>query len=175
MRLAFVLLSQVPSLGQTPPQLVAFFYALPFLVGLIAFRTPIYAFLRKRGWWDAFRKALPAELISANLILLGIFPVTVLTINWLDGFPVPDASYPVNPLFWLVFVPAMLIGLAITYPVHRWMVKTGLVPWRALAMAGRMGDAAAAEPNISRGKILLAVLLTTIILFGVVFWLMSLM
>jgi hypothetical protein len=58
--LAFGLLVLVLTLGQEPPQLVVFFSGLPFLVGLMAFRTPIYAFLRKKGLWDAFRSALPA-------------------------------------------------------------------------------------------------------------------
>jgi hypothetical protein len=64
MLLAFGLLSLAPILGQTPPQLVVFFYGLPFLVGLLVFRTPINAFLRKRGLWDGFRCALPTALIG---------------------------------------------------------------------------------------------------------------
>ena len=79
--LAFVLLFLAPTLGQTPLLLVAFFYGLPFLVGLLAFRTPINALLRKKGFWDGFRSALPAEMISANLILLGMVPATVIPIT----------------------------------------------------------------------------------------------
>jgi hypothetical protein len=174
--LAFGLLVLVPTLGQTPAQLVAFFYGLPFLVGLLAFRTPICAFLREKGLWDGFRSALPAEMISANLILLGMFPSTVISIDWLNSFPIPDVSNPANPLFWLIFVLAALIGLVIAYPAHFWMVKRQVVPWRALVTMSVTGEATAIEkPSTSRVKILLLVLATYIVLFGVVFWLMSLL
>jgi hypothetical protein len=173
--LAFGLLVLQPTLGQTPVQLVAFFYGLPFLVGLLAFRTPIYVFLRKRGLWDAFRSALPAEMISANLILLGMFPATVIPINWLNSFPIPDVSNPANPLFWLIFVLAALIGLGIAYPAHLWMVKRQLVPWRALVMTSGTDEAMAVEePSTSRAKTLLLILVTYIVLFGAVVWLLTL-
>jgi hypothetical protein len=173
---AFSLLVLVPTLGQTPLQLVAAFYGLPFLVGLLACRTPINAYLRKKGLWDAFRSALTAEMISANLILLGMFPATVISFTWLDSFPIPDVSNPANPLFWLIFVPAALIGLVITYPAHFWMVKRQVVPWQALVTTSGTGEVMAVEePRTSRIKILLFVLVTYIVLFGVVFWLMSLL
>ncbi|UCG25106.1 MAG: hypothetical protein JSW55_03675, partial [Chloroflexota bacterium] len=62
----------------------------------------------------------------------------------------------------------------IAYPAHFWMVKRQVVPWRALVTANRTGEATAVEePSTSRVKILLFILVTYIILFGVVFWLMS--
>jgi CubicO group peptidase (beta-lactamase class C family) len=173
--LAYSLLSRVPTLGETPPQLVGFFYGLPFLVGLLAFRIPINAFLRKKGLWEASRSALSAEMISANLILLGMFPGTVIPINWLNSFPIPDVSNPTNPLFWLIFVAAALIGLVIAYPAHFWMIKQQVVPWRSLVMASRKVKASIAEePRTTWAKTLLLVLATYIVLFGVVSWLMSL-
>jgi CubicO group peptidase (beta-lactamase class C family) len=174
--LAFILHFLIPTLGQTPPQLVAIFYGLPFLVGLLVFRTPTNMLLRKKGLLDGFRSALPVEMISSNLILLGMFPVTVITINWLNGFPIPDVSNPANPLFWLIFVSAMLISMVITYPAHFWMVKRQVVPWRELVtMSGTGKDTVIEDPSTSRITILLFVIVTYIVLFGVVFWLMSLM
>jgi len=97
-------------------------------------------------------------------------------ITWLNGFPIPTVSCPANPLFWLIFASAALIGLLIAYPAHFWLVKRQMVPWRALVTAGEMGEATAVEESgTSRVKILLLILVTYIILFGVVFWLISLL
>jgi hypothetical protein len=105
-----------------------------------------------------------------------MFLATVIPINWLNSFPIPDVINPANPLFWLIFVSAALIGLGVAYPAHFWMVKRQVVPWRALVTASGTSEAAAVEePSTSRVKILLFILVTYIVLFGVVFWLMSLL
>jgi hypothetical protein len=55
------------------------------------------------------------------------------------------------------------------------MIWAMVVPWRALVTTSVTGEATAVEePSTSRVKILLFILVTYIVLFGVVFWLLNL-
>jgi hypothetical protein len=176
MLLGFIILVLAPTIGQTPLEMVLVFYSLPFLFGLLAFRTPLMVFVRGKGFWDALRKAVPAEMISVNLILLGMFPATVVPITLLNTLPIPDVSNPANPLFWIIFVVAALVSLIIGYPAHFWMVKGDLVPWHSLVAASGSAELIAVrEPSTSWVRILLVVLATYVILFVAVYWLLSLM
>ena len=76
-----------------------------------------------------------------------------------------------NPLFWLIFVSAALIGLVIAYPAHLWMVKRELAPWRALVAGERTPTRLERPPRL---KTLGAIVLTYVVLIGVIVTLLSL-
>jgi len=167
--IGFVLRSAFPSLAIGAEKMILIFYGLPLIVGLLALRAPLMASLQGSSYWRGLRRALPVEMISANAVLLGLFPATVLPIKWLERFPLPPAGEPHNPVFWGVLVLGALVGALTAYLPHMWMVHCNLVPWRALIVdRGESSPFPHRAKWVARLKTIGAVVLTCAFLVGVI-------
>ncbi|MGD8794257.1 MAG: serine hydrolase, partial [Anaerolineae bacterium] len=94
----------------------------PFLVGWLVFRAPRLAARLGIGYGRALRRALLTELISAGLVLAGMFPVLYLGVNdWLDG-----RIDLVSPPWWGLLALAAALGALVAYPFHLWLARRGL-------------------------------------------------
>jgi hypothetical protein len=95
-------------------------FILSFILGIV-FQYSAIAPLRNASVWDGIVAALKVNTISIIAFEIGMFAFMALTREVL--FP---ALKPNQPLFWLMMQIAMLVGLATTYPVNWWLIKTGL-------------------------------------------------
>jgi hypothetical protein len=67
-------------------------------------------------------RALLTEIISASLVLAGLFPVLYLgVIQWLSGHN--DLA---RPAWWGILGLAAVAGALVVYPFHLWLARRGL-------------------------------------------------
>jgi uncharacterized membrane protein len=94
----------------------------PLLVGWLAFRAPQLGARLRMGYPRAAGRALLTEIISASLVMAGLFPVLYLgVIHWLSGHN--DLA---RPAWWGIFGLAVLAGALLVYPFHLWLARRGL-------------------------------------------------
>ncbi len=138
--LAFGVILTYPILSDVPPLSFALIIFLPFITGLLIFRiTRLISNLNDK-YTIVLRRPVVAEVISTNMVLLGAFPVVIISVNWWFPF----GFYLTSPPFWSVFSLAAIIGTLTAYPLHRWMIRRGFVEWRVLPP----GKSAYTEPEM---------------------------
>jgi hypothetical protein len=97
-------------------------YIPSLLVGLFFFRTPLKAFLSSQSYLAALGKSILPEIISTNMIILGMLPAVLL----LPASPLPFPNYPGSLFFWIPVMVGVIIGTVTGYPLQVWMVHKGL-------------------------------------------------
>ena len=94
----------------------------PLLVGWLAFRAPQLGARLGMAYPRAAGRALLTEIISASLVLAGLFPVLYLgVIHWLSGHN--DLA---RPAWWGILGLAAVAGALVVYPFHLWLARRGL-------------------------------------------------
>lgn len=117
---------------------LALIYAVPFIIGLMAFRAPLLVSRMDSGYGSALSRSLFAEFTSANLAFAGMFPTAVFLFSrWFTFFDL-DMS---RGLFWIVLIFIAFAGLVLTYPINVWMARRGYTVWP--------GMSAGIEENVS--------------------------
>ena len=98
-------------------------YIPPLLVGLFFFRTPLKALLSRQSYLAALGKSILPEIISTNMIIMGMLPAVLL----LPASPLAFPNYPGSLLFWIPVMVGVIAGTVTGYPVQVWMVQNSLV------------------------------------------------
>jgi hypothetical protein len=92
-------------------------YAVPLLVGLLMFRTPLVALRRKKGFWDALQRSVIPEFIALNFACAGFLPATF--------FPARlyFTDMPGVELFLFTFMIGFLAGFVALIPWNLWLAN----------------------------------------------------
>jgi hypothetical protein len=100
----------------------------PFTVGWLALRAPLYAAATGRGYWLSARRTLLAEAISSCLVLAGTLPVAItLEYRWFSSGIALS-----SPLFWVMLLLATFSGALVVYLLYLWMARRGIVCYLGL-------------------------------------------
>ena len=126
--LAFFTLYFILSFGESSLySLVARFYGLPLIVGLLVFHAPLVAFLVGSRYWTAIRRRLLTEVISMNFVLVGMLPVAVILMDLCERHL--GMRGPGSALFWSVITLGAFAGALTGYPFNAWMARRGFGFW----------------------------------------------
>jgi dienelactone hydrolase len=119
--------------------------ALPFFMGLLIFRAIRWSVTRDARYRGILRRPPLAELTSTNMVLAGAYPVVIILIDrWLVPW-YPLGFDLTNPLLWGILSLGAIAGSLVAYPLHVWMIRSGLVRWGVPSPAG--GDNECLEPE----------------------------
>jgi hypothetical protein len=105
----------------TPRQLQGFMYAVPLLIGLLLFRTPLIAVRRKNGFWDALRRSMLPEFIALNFACAGFFPAAFLPVRLFFT----ETPGPGEPLLWFTLLMGVVAGFLTLIPLNMWISYRG--------------------------------------------------
>jgi predicted choloylglycine hydrolase len=105
----------------TPGQLKVFMYAVPLLIGLLLFRTPLIAVRRKNGFWDALRRSMLPEFIALNFACAGFFPAAFLPVRLFFT----ETPGPGDPLLWFTLMMGAAAGFLTLIPLNMWISYRG--------------------------------------------------
>jgi hypothetical protein len=100
----------------------------PFLVGLLIFRTPLVASLTKNKYHIVLRKSLLVEFISTLFTVAGLILTNSFLIQLLGDF-YPRTMNPGQALFWGTLSLYGLMSLIVIYPFHLWLAGRGYPIW----------------------------------------------
>ena len=92
-------------------------YAVPLLVGLLMFRTPLVALRRKKGFWDALQRSVIPEFITLNFACAGFLPATFFPIRFYF------TDMPGVELFLFTFMIGFLAGFVALIPWNLWLAN----------------------------------------------------
>jgi len=111
-------------------QLITAAFLASFCSGWILFAIARWNSRSNARFLRCYRRPLLAEIASTCLVLAGVFSAVLLLLNryvgrW-TGFFGLDLSYP--PL-WGVLSLAVLAGALLTYPLHLWLIRRGMIRW----------------------------------------------
>jgi len=106
-----------------------------------------------------FQRPAHAELISASIAVAGTWPLFVFLAN--RYFPFGLSL--LNPALCGLFLPVIILGTVITYPVNLWMIQRGLVRWGTVVQE----DHKAVERRPSLTVVLVIGMLSAILAAGV--------
>ena len=130
---------------------------LPFITGLLISRITQFASRLDSEYSIILCRPVSAEVISTNMVLVGAFPVVIMSVNWWFPFGFYLTSAPL----WSIFSLAAVIGALTAYPIHIWMTRRGLVEWRVLSPDGGYTEYIKPEtPKFSGFKAVGIILLT---------------
>ncbi len=97
-------------------------YIAGFAFGLFIFQALFMKDTMGGSYRAALRHALLPEWLSMNFMMAGMFPTMVGLMMGRDM----RAMEPTQLVFWGAMSAAVLVGLAVAYPVNVWMVEKGL-------------------------------------------------
>jgi uncharacterized protein len=81
---------------------------------------------------SAYRRPLLAEAPSTVLVMAGAVPTIVVLVNRFFGrWPTPFGIDLFYPPLWGVLSLACLAGAVIAYPLHRWLIRRGVIRWES--------------------------------------------
>ncbi|HEX7949555.1 MAG TPA: DUF4396 domain-containing protein [Candidatus Limnocylindrales bacterium] len=122
-------------------------YAAGFGFGLFIFQSLFMKGMMGGSYTAAVRQTLVPEWLSMNFMMAAMFPTMVLLMMGRDM----RAMEPTQLTFWGAMSAAVIVALAVAYPVNVWMVQKGLKHGMGTQRAlGRGGHSLAAE--IARWK-----------------------
>jgi hypothetical protein len=101
---------------------------IPFLVGLLIFRTPLVASLTKNKYHIVLRKSLLVEFISTLFTVAGLILTNSFLIQLLGDF-YPRTMDPGQALFWGTLSIYGLMSLIVIYPFHFWLARRDYPIW----------------------------------------------
>jgi len=141
----------------TPTHILIATYAVPFFVGLFAFRALWVMPRLGKNYVRALRWSVLTELASVSLASAGMYPVAWLLADlW---FPLAlDLS---SPLAWFLVVLAALAGWLAVYPLNLWMARRRIVSQPLLITAGE----GPGEPTLPTFRRIWFALLLSVALF----------
>ena len=97
-------------------------YAAGFGFGLFIFQALFMKDMMGGSYRAALRHSLVPEWLSMNFMMAGMFPTMVVLMMGRDM----RAMEPTQLVFWGAMSAAVLVGVAVAYPVNVWMVEKGL-------------------------------------------------
>ena len=116
-------------------------YAAGFGFGLFIFQALFMKDMMGGSYRAALRHSIVPEWLSMNFMMAGMFPTMVVLMMGRDM----RAMEPTQLTFWGAMSAAVLVGLAVAYPVNVWMVdkglKHGMGTQRALGKGGHTMEA----------------------------------
>ena len=122
-------------------------YAAGFAFGLLIFQSLFMKDMMGGSYLAALRQTLLPEWLSMNFMMAGMFPTMVVLMMGRDM----RAMEPTQLTFWGAMSAAVIVALAVAYPVNVWMVEKGLKHGMGTQRAlGKGGHSIAAE--IARWK-----------------------
>ncbi|MBI2782252.1 MAG: DUF4396 domain-containing protein [Chloroflexi bacterium] len=117
-------------------------YAAGFGFGLFVFQALFMKDMMGGSYRAALRRSLLPEWLSMNFMMAGMFPTMVALMMGRDM----RAMEPTQLTFWGAMSAAVLVGVAVAYPVNVWMVEKGLKHGMGTQRAlGKGGHTMAAE------------------------------
>lgn len=122
---------------------------LPFFIGWILIRAPMFAIHSATGAGVALRRTFLTELITTSFVLAGLIPVILLLqFRW---FPIGNFELS-SPFFWLLLTLATTAGAIIVYPFNFWMARRKFSIWpeeiTASGVATAESPTAASMPSL---------------------------
>ena len=97
-------------------------YVAGFGFGLFIFQALFMKDMMGGSYRAALRRSLVPEWLSMNFMMAGMFPTMVILMMGRDM----RAMEPTQLAFWGAMSAAVIVGLAVAYPVNVWMVEKGL-------------------------------------------------
>lgn len=122
-------------------------YVAGFAFGLLIFQSLFMKDMMGGSYVEAVRRTLIPEWLSMNFMMAAMFPTMVILMMGRDM----RAMEPTQLTFWGAMSAAVVVALAVAYPVNIWMVNKGLKHGMGTQRAlGKGGHSIAAE--IARWK-----------------------
>jgi hypothetical protein len=107
---------------------------LPLTTAWIIFQSPLLALAGKKNFFKFLFQRLPQVLVTTNLALAGIFPVSMLLVNKTLAM---SQIIPLSPwiviTWWVITVAGSLIGGLFIFIYEYWAVKRGYQAWNVVA------------------------------------------
>lgn len=97
-------------------------YVAGFAFGLFVFQALFMKGMMGGSYRAALRHSLVPEWLSMNFMMAGMFPTMAILMMGRDM----RAMEPTQLAFWGAMSAAVLVGIAVAYPVNVWMVEKGL-------------------------------------------------
>jgi uncharacterized protein DUF4396/acyl-CoA:6-aminopenicillanic acid acyl transferase len=140
--------------------IVARCYGLPLIVGMFFFKVPVSAFTGGRQYWLIVRGRIPTAIISLNVSLTGMLPVSGIFLVLAEKHL--GMNGPGNPIFWGVISLGAFSGVLTLYPFNAWRVHRSFYFWSGRLLAIRenkreMNVVVPVPPDKTWGAILLSV------------------
>jgi len=147
-------------------------YGLPLIIGMFFFHVPVLTLVSGDQLWQVFCRRIPAEIVSLNLSLVGMLPVSgifmILTEKHLG------MQGPGNPIFWGVIALGAFSGAITVYPFNAWLANHDFYLWPGSVLADRgntKGTKTVAYPSLREAWG--AIILSFAVLCGTLFLLFS--
>ena len=116
-------------------------YVAGFGFGLFIFQSLFMKDMMGGSYRAAVRQSLVPEWLSMNFMMAGMFPTMVVLMMGRDM----RAMEPTELTFWGAMSAAVMVGIAVAYPVNVWLVnkglKHGMGTQRALGKGGHSFEA----------------------------------
>jgi hypothetical protein len=148
---------------------------IPIGVGALAVLIASLLSFKDQDFRSKFRRPAYADIISTSFFLIGFFPLSIGLIP--KHFPFGLSTLDVR--FWGWFLPSLILGVLLSFPLNYWMMNRGMIRWggavkgtrrAAPAFVGLIGSLSLV---LAVGVILLTVKLVSDISFDVMLqWLM---
>jgi dienelactone hydrolase len=136
---------------------------LPLLTGWVINRVTQLRYKQDLKSQIAYRRSFLPAVISTNMVLAGVYPVSAILIDkWLyQWYPSPGWNLS-SPPFWVVVSIAGCIGAITAYTVHLWMIRHGMLQWEVSSLPD---DPQKTKPKPDKLNVLSAVIMSYIFLF----------
>lgn len=109
-------------------------YVLGFGFGWTIFQALFMRNLAGGSYRQALINTFVPELLSMNLLMAGMVPMTMILRRF-----IADAENPAAPTFWFVMSMGLLVGFIVAYPMNWWLVahhlKHGMMTVRPVTAA----------------------------------------
>lgn len=119
-------------------------YVLGFAFGWSIFQALFMRDMVGGSYKRALAETFVPELVSMNFLMAGMLPTMMVLRRY-----VPHADDPATLYFWFVMSIALLVGLAVAYPINWWLVanhlKHGMMTVRPAPVAHEAHEASGAH------------------------------
>ena len=118
-------LRDLPLEQETPLLMLLVHLLIPVGVGALAVLIASLLSFKDQDFRSKFRRPAYADIISTSFFLIGFFPLAIFLIR--RQFPFGLSTLDVR--FWSWFLPSLILGVALSFPLNYWMMNRGIIRW----------------------------------------------
>jgi hypothetical protein len=168
-------LRELPLEQEYPFLMLLLHLLIPLGVGALAVLIASLLSFKDQDFRLKFKRPAYAEIISTSFFVIGFFPLSISLIP--KHFPFGLSTLDVR--FWAWFLPSLILGVVLSFPLNYWMMNRGMIRWGGAVRGTRkavpifVGLIGSLSVILVVGVILLTVKLVADISFDVMLqWLM---
>ncbi len=106
---------------------------IPIGAGVVAVLVASLLSSKDQDFRLKFKRPAYAEIISTSFFLIGFFPLAISLIR--RQFPFGLSTLDVR--FWSWFLPSLILGVVLSFPLNYWMMNRGIIRWGGAVKGAR--------------------------------------